>query len=113
MKKNIAERCVDLFVQVRWRRRVSNRRTDTTPDSPNSFKLGYEFSGNIFGRMPMKHRRLSIITFLSTIIGMSLFSCHNLVNSNNAGLKANAGEDQETIVGSYVILDAGQSTGGN
>ena len=59
----------------------------------------------------MKHRRLSIITFLSTIIGMSLFSCHNSVNSNNAGLKANAGEDQETIVGSYVILDAGQSTG--
>jgi len=58
MKKNIAERCVDLFVQVRWRRRGSNRRTDTTPDSLDSFKLGYECSGNIFGRMPMKIKKI-------------------------------------------------------
>jgi len=58
MKKNIAERCVDLFVQVRWRRRGSNRRTDTTPDCPDSLKLGYECSGNIFGRMPMKIKKI-------------------------------------------------------
>ena len=41
-----------------------------------------------------------------------LFSCDkNSVDSKNSALVARAGDDQETIVGSYVVFDPGNSTG--
>jgi len=53
------------------------------------------------------------ICFLIFIIYQVLFfiSCQKLIESNNTELIANAGPDQTTIVGSYAILDASQSSG--
>jgi len=52
-----------------------------------------------------------LIIIINILIILSFISCQNIFEKNRAELIANAGADQTTIAGSYVILDASQSSG--
>jgi hypothetical protein len=52
-----------------------------------------------------------IILFIIIANAIFFASCDNMFSTDDEELVANAGADQTTIVGSYVIIDAGKSSG--
>ncbi len=56
----------------------------------------------------MNFKQFTLILLFLTLV---LFSCKNALDSKDNKLVADAGPDQTTLAGSYVVLDAGKSTG--